>query len=51
MKQSYSLASHFADIEFEDYWASLSSVSLSVNGILVNSFFKETKELLTTKGL
>ena len=24
MKQSYSLASHFADIEFEDYWASLS---------------------------
>ena len=40
MKQSYSLASHFADIEFEDYWASLSSVSLSANGILVNSFFQ-----------
>lgn len=51
IRQSCSLASHFADIEFEDYWASLSTVSLSVNGILINSFFKETKELLTTKGL
>lgn len=48
MKQSYSLASHFADIEFEDYWASLSSVSLSVNGILVNSFFQGNKGTIDT---
>lgn len=51
MKQSYSLASHFADIEFEDYWASLSSVSLSVNGILVNSFFQGNKETIDNKGI
>lgn len=51
MKQSYSLASHFADIEFEDYWASLSSVSLSVNGILVNSFFQGTKRTIDNKRL
>lgn len=48
MKQSYSLASHFADIEFEDNWASLSSVSLSVNGILVNSFFQGNKGTIDT---
>ena len=51
MKQSYSLASHFADIEFEDYWASLSSVSLSVNGILVNSFFQGYKGIIDKKGI
>lgn len=51
MKQSYSLASHFADIEFEDYWASLSSVSLSVNGILVNSFFQGNKGTIDNKGI
>lgn len=51
MRQSYSLASHFADIEFEDYWASLSSVSLSVNGILVNSFFQGNKETIDNKGI
>lgn len=51
MKQSYSLASHFADIEFEDYWASLSSVSLSVNGILVNSFFQGNKGIVDNKGI
>ena len=51
MKQSYSLASHFADIEFEDYWASLSSVSLSVNGILVNSFFQGNKGIIDNKGI
>lgn len=51
MRQSYSLASHFADIEFEDYWASLSSVSLSVNGILVNSFFQGNKGTIDNKGI
>lgn len=51
MKQSYSLASHFADIEFEDYWASLSTVSLSVNGILVNSFFQGNKRTIDNKRL
>ena len=51
MKQSYSLASHFADIEFEDYWASLSTVSLSVNGILVNSFFQGNKGTIDNKRL
>ena len=51
MKQSCSLASHFADIEFEDYWASLSSVSLSVNGILVNSFFQGNKGTIDNKGI
>lgn len=51
IKQSYSLASHFADIEFEDYWASLSSVSLSVNGILVNSFFQGNKGTIDNKGI
>ena len=51
MKQSYSLASHFADIEFEDYWASLSTVSLSVNGLLVNSFFQGNKGTLDNKGI
>lgn len=49
MRQSYSLASHFADIEFEDYWASLSMVSLSVNGILVNSFFQGHKGSIDKK--
>lgn len=49
MKQSYSLASHFADIEFEDYWASLSTVSLSVNGLLVNSFFQGNKGTIDNK--
>lgn len=51
MRQSYSLASHFADIEFEDYWASLSSVSLSVNGILVNSLFQGNKGTIDNKGI
>lgn len=51
MKQSYSLASHFADIEFEDYWASLSTVSLSVNGLLVNSFFQGNKGTIDNKGI
>lgn len=51
MRQSYSLASHFADIEFEDYWASLSTVSLSVNGILVNSFFQGNKRTIDNKRL
>lgn len=50
MRQSYSLASHFADIEFEDYWASLSSVSLSVNGILV-IFFQGNKGTIDNKGI
>lgn len=51
MKQSYSLASHFADIEFEDYWASLSTVSLSVNGLFVNSFFQGNKGTIDNKGI
>lgn len=51
MKQSYSLASHFADIEFEDYWASLSTVSLSVNGLFVNSFFQWNKGTIDNKGI
>lgn len=51
IRQSCSLASHFADIEFEDYWASLSTVSLSVNGILINSFFQGNKGTIDNKGL
>lgn len=51
MSQSSLFASHFADLEFEDYWASLSAVSLSINEMLINSFFQGNKGAIDNKGL